>query len=154
MAGDLLSDQTYADLLDAFAAPTATPGGISAAGLAAAMAAALVERCGAAAAPSARTRAGELRRELVDLAERDVSVLAALARAAPADRPAAAAGASGPAAALRDAANEVASLARTLERDGAPRLRGEARCAALLAAAAADTASAVIAANEALARGD
>ncbi len=147
MAAEPLIDRTHADLLDAFAAPVATPGGISAAALAAAMAAALVERC-AATAPAVRDRAGELRAELAAVADDDVPVLHALATAAPADRVAAAAAASGPAARLRDAATEVASLARTMEGDGPLRLRGEALCAALLAEAAAATAVAVIAAND------
>jgi hypothetical protein len=151
MAGDPLIDETYAGLLEAFAAPVATPGGISAAALAAAMAAALVERC-AAAVPMVRSRAVLLRSELGTVADDDVPVLHALATAAPADRGAAAAAASGPAARLRDAATEVAGLARTMERDGPPRLRGEALCAALLAEAAAATAVAVIAANDAYQR--
>jgi formiminotetrahydrofolate cyclodeaminase len=157
MAGDSLSDQAFAVLLETFAGPSATPGGISVACLAAAAAAALVERCGAAAAPAelqgAGRRATQLRGDLVAAADADVEVLHALAKAAPGDRAAAAARASGPAMALRAAAVEVVELARMLERDGAPRLRGEARCAALLAGAAADTATAVIAANEALAGG-
>jgi hypothetical protein len=158
MASDSLSDQPFAVLLEAFAGPAATPGGISVACLAAAAAAALVERCGAAAAPTAELqgagrRATQLRGALVAAADADLEVLHALAKAAPGDRAAAAARASGPAMALRAAAIEVVELARVLERDGAPRLRGEARCAALLAGAAADTATAVIAANEALARG-
>jgi len=146
MTGDPLIDETYAGLLEAFAAPVATPGGISAAALAAAMAAALVERC-AAAVPRIRSRAVLLRSELSTVADDDIGVLHALATAAPDDRGAAAAAASGPAARLRDAATEVAGLARTMERDGPPRLRGEALCAALLAEAAAATAVAVIAAN-------
>lgn len=146
-----LIDRTYAELLDAFAAPVATPGGISAAALAAAVAAALVERC-AAAAPAVRDRAGHLRTELVAVADDDIRVLHALATAAPAERPAAAAAASGPAARLREAATEVAGLARTMERDGPPRLRGEALCAALLSDAAAAAAVAVIAANDAYQR--
>jgi formiminotetrahydrofolate cyclodeaminase len=148
MAGEPLIDQTYAALLEAFAAPIATPGGISAAALAAAMAAALVERC-AATEPTVRSRAVLLRARLVAVADDDIPVLQALAKAAPADRSSAATAASGPAAALRDAAAEVAGLARTMERDGPRRLRGEALCAALLADAAAATAVAVIAANEA-----
>lgn len=146
MAGEPLIDETYARLLESFAAPVATPGGISAAALAAAMAAALVERC-AAAIPAVRSRAVLLRAELVAVAEDDIPVLRALATAGPADRATAADAASDPAARLGDAATEVAALARTMERDGPPRLRGEALCAALLADAAAATAVAVIAAN-------
>lgn len=147
MAGEPLLHQTSGSLLDAFAAPVATPGGVSAAALAAAIAAALVERC-AAGVPAVRTRAGALRGELTAVADDDIPVLHALATTAPADRAAAAAAASGPAIRLGAAATEVAGLARTMECDGPPRLRGEALCAALLAEAAAATAAAVIAANE------
>ena len=147
MTGDPLIDQTYAGLLESFAAPVVTPGGVSAAALAAAMAAALVERC-AAKDPAVRSRAVLLRAELIAVAEDDIPVLQALATTAPADRGTAAAAASRPAAALRDAAGEVARLARTMERTGPRRLQGEALCAALLAEAAAATAVAVIAAND------
>lgn len=155
MDSDALTSQPLASLLDAFAARSATPGGISAAALAAAMAAALVERCAAAAAGDQRVvadRAAALRRDLVGVADDDIAVLAALAKASPTERPAAAAAASGPARDLRDAATEVGRLAEAMERDGAPRLRGEAQCAGLLANAAAQTAVAVIDGNERLAR--
>jgi formiminotetrahydrofolate cyclodeaminase len=155
-------DVPYRDLLDAFAAPSATPGGGSAAALAAAMAAALVERCLAAAPaasnqPASLTRARALRLVLAEIAERDADALAGLADALGAasrgDRSAlaaAATAASVPAAQLRDAAAETANLAAAAERDGPPRLRGEARCAALLAAAAVEAAQAIIALNEGL----
>jgi hypothetical protein len=42
----------------------------------------------------------------------------------------------------------VAEAARRLERDGVPRLRGEAACAALLADAAVRAAAAIVAINE------
>ena len=99
MTGDPLIDQTYAGLLESFAAPVVTPGGVSAAALAAAMAAALVERC-AAKDPAVRSRAVLLRAELIAVAEDDIPVLQALATTAPADRGTAAAAASRPAAAL------------------------------------------------------
>jgi formiminotetrahydrofolate cyclodeaminase len=152
---DSLVNQTVATLLDAFAARGATPGGISVAALAAASAAALVERC-AAAAPGDRQgvadRAAGLRRDLVAAADADLAVLDRLARASGEERAAAAAGASGPARVLREAASEIVRLAAVLEREGAPRLQGEARCAGLLADAAARTATAVTEANERLAR--
>ena len=148
MTGDPLIDETYAGLLEAFAAPVATPGGISAAALAAAMAAALVERCAAARADGPQPRGPAALRAL-DGGRRRHS--ACCTRSPPPRRPIAGPRPPphpGPAARLRDAATEVAGLARTMERDGPPRLRGEALCAALLAEAAAATAVAVIAAND------
>jgi methenyltetrahydrofolate cyclohydrolase len=155
MDGDSLIDRAYSALLDAFAARAATPGGISVAALAAASAAALLERCAAAASGDlheAGLRAAALRLDLVAAADADIAVLDAMAKAPPEGLAAAAAGASGPAIVLRDAAREIVRLAAALERDGAPRLRGEAQCAGLLADAAARTAVAVVDANEALAR--
>ena len=139
-----LADRTVRDLLEAFAAPVPTPGGGSAAALAAASAAALVERC-ARVTPGpgfahARARAGTLRSELVLLADSDSAALAALVEDA-----------SGPPALVQIAAAEVRELAASLERDGPRAFRGEARCAMLLADAAARIAGMIVALNLALA---
>ena len=86
-------------------APAATPGGGTAAALAAGLACALVERCATAAgrADDAR-RAAELRPLLVAIAEDDVAAVVA--------------GGSGPPRRLRAAAAELAELAALLEREG------------------------------------
>ena len=76
------AEQSFYGLLASFAEPTEAPGGGSAVALAAALAAALVERCANASHPQftdARSRATELRRKLVRLAERDALVLSILA---------------------------------------------------------------------------
>jgi quercetin dioxygenase-like cupin family protein len=54
---------------------------------------------------------------------------------------------------LRDQAVELHGLAEQLERDGRPRLRGEAQCARTLLAASAEAAAAIIAANGGAAAG-
>lgn len=157
-----LVDLPYGDLLDVVAVAKVAPGGGSVAALAAASAAALVERC-AAASPAgegerARVRAVELRAELVTLADQDAHALTMMARAVSVARsggggdvPSALAAASGPPARLRDAAAEVAVLAADLEAHGAPRLRGEARCAWLLADAALRAAESIVGLNTAFA---
>jgi formiminotetrahydrofolate cyclodeaminase len=155
-----LADQSFYGLLASFAEPTAAPGGGSALALAAALAAALVERCANASHPQftdARYRATELRRKLVRLAERDALVLAILADVGLRsqdhehdDLVAAAADASGPPELLRAAAVEVSALAASLERHGAVAFRGEAHCAMLLADAAARAAESILALNGAL----
>jgi formiminotetrahydrofolate cyclodeaminase len=154
-----LADLPYRALLDDFATASAAPGGGSAAALAAATAAALVERCAAAAAASAGfaeagQRSRTLRRILTAVANDDVDVVNALAAAGrsagASDRQTidhALADASRPPAMLRDAAAEVAALARALEASGHPRLRAEAHCAVLLADAAVVAAESIIAAN-------
>lgn len=149
-----LADRTFRDLLEAFAAPAPTPGGGSAAALAAAAAAALLERC-ASAAPAtefahARARAGALRRELVLLADSDSVALASLVdarRSHPSRLGRAAADASAPPALLRVGAVELTELAASLAQNGRRSFRGEARCAMLLADAAARMAGTIIALN-------
>jgi hypothetical protein len=59
------------------------------------------------------------------------------------------AGGCGPPQRLRDVAAELEQAAAALERDGAPRLRGEAGVARALAGAAARAAAAIVALNEA-----
>ena len=70
-----LAEQRLADLLDAVASPTPAPGGGSSAGIACALAAALVEMAAAigdaGSADAARARA--LRAQALDLAERELS---------------------------------------------------------------------------------
>jgi formiminotetrahydrofolate cyclodeaminase len=162
--GSAAPSQSFADssvkaLLDTFATASAAPGGGSAAALAAATAAALVERCAASAAPSAEfheaaSRSRALRNLLTAAVDDDAEALEALAlayrSAGAADQQViseALTNASKPPQRLRAAAAEVAALAGSLERRGPPRLREEARCAALLAEAAVLAAESIIAAN-------
>jgi methenyltetrahydrofolate cyclohydrolase len=139
------------DLLDVLARPVPAPGGGSVAALAAASAAALVERCaGVSAQPElawAGARAQTLREELLELADRDACALAAFAGSAGELRTAAAVDASGPPALLRAAAEEIAELATTLEREGPISYRGEASCARVLATAAASVAQTIVVMN-------
>jgi len=144
-AGTSWADHTGRDLLEAVAAPRSPLGGGAAAAMTAALAAALAERC-AAAAPEAgghRVRAAALREELLAIADDDAEVLASMIRG---ERPATPP--SDPPRRLQAAAGEVAEIARRLERDGAPRLRGEAGCAALLADAAVRAATAIVGLND------
>ena len=100
-----------------------------------------------------------LRAELVEAADQDVVALGALVDALgrvsgdQADRGlgSLAKEASRPPELVREAAREIGSLAKTLGRNGTPRLRGEAHCAQLLADACAVAADAVIALNTSLA---
>jgi hypothetical protein len=143
-------DRPFGSLLDAVARP-AGPGGGSVAAMTAAGAAALVERCAVAAGgrfDAERARAASLRALVSAIADDDAAALAALARGRGAAIAAAAALASGPPERLRAAASEIASLAALLERSGAPALRGEARCALLLADAVVRAAEAIIAIND------
>jgi len=144
-SGGSWADRTGRDLLAAVAAHGSPLGGGSVAAITAALAAALAERC-AAAVPDAgddRARAAALREQLLAIADDDAAVLASLigGRGLPSS-------ASDPPRRLRDVAAEVAEIARRLERDGVPRLRGEAGCAALLADAAVRAAEAIVAINE------
>jgi methenyltetrahydrofolate cyclohydrolase len=152
--GDRLDGGSWAErpgreLLEAVAAHRSPLGGGSVAAITAALAAALVERCAAVAPGSGecRERAAALREELLAIADDDAAVLAGLIGGAGVT-----ASASDPPRRLHAAAMEVAELARRLERDGVPRLRGEAACAAVLADAAIRAATAVVALNEG--RGD
>jgi formiminotetrahydrofolate cyclodeaminase len=138
------ADQMARELLAAVAAPRSPLGGGAASAITAALAAALVERC-AATAPGLeeeRARAAALRESLVAIAEDDAAVLAAIIEGRDAAAP------SDPPRRLLEAAAEVAELARRLERDGVPRLRGEAACAAVLADAATRAATSIVALNE------
>jgi formiminotetrahydrofolate cyclodeaminase len=157
-----LLDQTYGSVLDAFAAGPITPGGGSAAALVGAMAAALAERCLAAAPGHVddSLRARGLRERLLELADQDCTALRELVDAlddgAGVERSTAistaAFTASGPARQLQAAAAEVAELATAAARDTSPRLRAEAECAVTLAHAAERAAEDIIVANDGLGR--
>lgn len=141
------------DLLDALASPSAHVGGGSVAALTAAMAAALVERCAAEGGDHVvQQRAAVLRGDLAALADADAAALVALMHGPAGEIDHETAGllaeaASVPMRRLGECARELGRLAAELARDGKPWLRGEALCARRLAAAAADAAAAIVAAN-------
>jgi quercetin dioxygenase-like cupin family protein len=145
--------QPLGDLLDALASPSAPVGGGSVAALTAAMAAALVERCAAEHGDEAlRARAKVLRGGLAALADADAAALVTLMREPTGDVDHETAGllaeaASVPMRRLGECARELGRLARDLERDGKPWLRGEALCARALATASAEASAAIIACN-------
>jgi quercetin dioxygenase-like cupin family protein/formiminotetrahydrofolate cyclodeaminase len=144
------------ELLDVLASTSAPVGGGSVAALAAAMAAALLERCAAeAGAESSRVRLAALRSGLADLIDVDAAALVALMRgsAETVDNEVASLigeAASAPMGRLREVARELTGLAEQLERDGRPALHGEAQCARILASAAGDAAGAIVALNRGL----
>ena len=154
-----LADRTVRELLDVFAAPVPAPGGGSLAALAAACAAALVERC-ASVAPGpgfahSCARARVLRHHLVVLADADAAALSALVRASRAHAVgSAAAEASRPPALLQIAAREISALAASLGQGGTPAFAGEAHAAMLLADAAAHIARTIIDLNTTVAERD
>jgi formiminotetrahydrofolate cyclodeaminase len=146
------------EVLDRLAARTPAPGGGSAAALACATAAALVEMAASFAdgATEAAARAGTLRARALELAEADQDsyppVLAAARLAAddPARPAALAAALSGAAEIPLEVARigaELAALAAALAGDGSRYLAGDAVTAALLAEAACGAAAALVEIN-------
>ena len=143
-----LADRSLGQLLEQVAAESPSPGGGSSCALACALAAGLVEMAAAftlarASTPSAtsawralRERAGELRAEALELAERELTVYGAVLDALRAARGRARARASASTAALSDAADsplavaraaaEVAGLAAEVAHTGNRHLRGDA----------------------------
>ena len=154
-----LAKQRLADLLDAVAAPTPAPGGGSSAGIACALAAALVEMAagiGDAAGPDV-VRARALRARALELAEQELSSYAPVleARRLPVDDPARRARI---AAALEQASavpREIAAVAAEIvvlaQRAGAEvsaAVRSDAETGRLLAEAAGTAAALLVATNE------
>jgi len=156
MAGGPLGDERFAELLERIAAREPAPGGGSAAACALAIAAALAQMAAAftlardeyqakrARIEEIHARAGELRREALKLAERELRSYGGLLEAlrlppsAPsrADRvEQARAEAVASPLALCAAGGEVAELCAELAREGNPNLKGDAVCGALLAEA-------------------
>ena len=160
-----LGAQTLASFLDEVAAATPAPGGGSSAGCTAALAAALVEMAALLArkrggerdpAAEAAQRAARLRRQALELAERELSsyepVLAALRL--PAGDPArpqrleqALIEASGAPLAIAQAAAEVAELGLAVAGSSSPSVRGDALTGTLLAEAAAGAAAMLVEIN-------
>jgi formiminotetrahydrofolate cyclodeaminase len=154
-----LAKQRLADLLDAVAAPTPAPGGGSSAGIACALAAALVEMAagiGDAAGPDV-VRARVLRARALELAEQELSSYAPVleARRLPVDDPARRAWI---AAALEEAsavpreiaavAAEIVVLAQRVGAEVSAAVRGDAETGRLLAEAAGAAAALLVETNE------
>jgi formiminotetrahydrofolate cyclodeaminase len=151
-----LLDLTVRELLDAVAARTSAPGGGGAAALATALAAALTAMAARFSDSPVAAEADDLRARAAPLADADAAAYGAFLAATrlPKDDPSRA---DAVAAARKDAvgvpaeigrlAASVAELAAGLVRDGNPNLRGDAVAAVHLAAAAADTAAELVAAN-------
>jgi methenyltetrahydrofolate cyclohydrolase len=165
MAGSDLSEWTVREVLDRMAAERPDPAAGSAAALAAALGAALVEK---AARLSRRhledadrlvAQCEALRTRALALAEADASAVAEMSKAV---RPASYDEARGPASEgtvddaiavpreIGELAAEVDRLAAHLGEHGNPRLRADARAAHHLTEAAAATASAIVRSNEGL----
>jgi len=154
-----LAEQRLAVLLDAVAAPTPAPGGGSSAGIACALAAALVEMAAGIGDPGGAdaARARVLRSRALELAELELSSYAPVleARRLPADDPARRARI---AAALEDAsavpreiaavADEVVALAQRVGADAGAAVRGDAETGRLLAEAARAAAEMLVETNQ------
>jgi formiminotetrahydrofolate cyclodeaminase len=151
-----LGEQRLADLLDAVAAPTPAPGGGSSAGIACALAAALVEMAaGIGGADTEHVRT--LRVRALELAERELSSYAPVleARRLPADDPgrgAAIAAALEEASAvpreIADIAGEVVALAQEVTGEVSAAVRADAETGRLLAEAARAAATLLVETNE------
>jgi formiminotetrahydrofolate cyclodeaminase len=154
----VLAEQRLADLLESVAAATPAPGGGSTAGIACALAAALVEMAaGIGHADDDAGRARALRIRALELAERELTSYAPVleARRLPADDPARPARI---AAALEEAsavpreiqavASEVVALSQRLGADVSPAVRADAETGRLLAEAAGTAAGLLVATNE------
>jgi methenyltetrahydrofolate cyclohydrolase len=154
-----LAKQRLADLLDAVAAPTPAPGGGSSAGIACALAAALVEMAagiGDAAGPDV-VRARVLRARALELAEQELSSYAPVleSRRLPVEDPARRARI---AAALEQAsavpreiaavAAEIVVLAQRVGAEVSAAVRSDAETGRLLAEAAGTAAALLVATNE------
>jgi formiminotetrahydrofolate cyclodeaminase len=141
------------ELLDALAERTPAPAGGCGAAWAGAIAAALLQMSADyAQMPEVTERAAALRAELLAAGQDDLTaytpVVEARRRGASEDEiQAALAAACGPPQRVAQAAGEVAELARETEARSRPALRGDARAAALIAQAAAEAATQIVALN-------
>jgi formiminotetrahydrofolate cyclodeaminase len=141
--------QPLSSFLSAVADATPAPGGGSSAGVAAALAASLVEMSAALGdRADAAARAGELRRRALELAEEELSSYAPVLEArTPSDREAALALASEPPCQIAETAAEVAELGVAVAGSASPAVRGDALTAVTLAEAAASAAARLVAIN-------
>jgi formiminotetrahydrofolate cyclodeaminase len=161
-----LADRSLAGLLDIVAAPDPAPGGGSSSAFAGALAAALLEMSASIELARERSpeevgaelpaRAAELRRELLELADRDLSSYAPVldARRLPAGHPeradrldAALTEASQTPLAIAEAGAEAAVLGARVTAASSPAIRGDALTGVLLAEAATVAAAALVEIN-------
>ena len=144
-----LGKQSLEDFLDAVAADTPAPGGGTSAGVATALAAALVEMSAALGDRSGeQERAGELRLRALKLAEEELSSYAPVLEApTEADRVTALDAASEPPAQIAELAAEVAELGASVAESASEAVRGDALTGVTLAEAAAAAAARLVAIN-------
>jgi formiminotetrahydrofolate cyclodeaminase len=152
-----LEEQPLAQFLGEVASATPAPGGGSSAGVTLALAAALAEMSARLAGESgAAARAGELRAEAIELAERELSSYAPVLDAIrlPGDDPSrsgrvgeALLEASRTPLAIAERAAEVAKLGAEVARASSPSVRGDALTGTLLAEAAAAAAATLVEIN-------
>jgi methenyltetrahydrofolate cyclohydrolase len=152
-----LGEQSLASFLDDVAAATPSPGGGTSAAFALALGAALVEMAASLAGEAeAASRAGGLRAEALELAERELSSYAPVLEAArlPRDDPSRAdrleealVGASRTPLAIAERAASAAELGAAAARASSPSVRGDALTGLLLAEAAAAAAATLVEIN-------
>jgi formiminotetrahydrofolate cyclodeaminase len=151
-----LAEQRLADLLDAVAAPTPAPGGGSSAGIACALAAALVEMAAGIGDAGGADAARALRGRALELAEQERTSYAPVleARRLPADDPArreriaaALEGASAVPREIAAVADEIVVLARRVGTEVSAAVRGDAETGRLLAEAAGAAAALLVETN-------
>jgi formiminotetrahydrofolate cyclodeaminase len=152
-----LREQPLASFLDEVAGATPAPGGGSSAALTLALGAALVEMsAGLAGDTGTASRAGDLRAQALELAERDLSSYAQVLEAArlPRDDPSRAARleeaqleASRTPLAIAEGAAEAAELGVAVARGSSPHVRGDALTGTLLAEASAAAAATLVEIN-------
>jgi methenyltetrahydrofolate cyclohydrolase len=151
-----LAEQRLADVLDAVAAPTPAPGGGSSAGIACALAAALVEMAAGVGDAGGADAARALRGRALELAEQERTSYAPVleARRRPADDPgrreqiaAALEGASAVPREIAAVAAEIVVLARRVGTEVSAAVRGDAETGRLLAEAAGAAAALLVETN-------
>ena len=130
------------NFIESVAEPTPAPGGGSTAGVAAALAAALVEMsAGIAKDSAAASSASALRRQALELAEQELSSYAPVLEArTPSEREAALAAASEPPARIAETAAAVAALGVEVASSASAAVRGDVLTGVVLAEAAASAA--------------
>ena len=141
--------EDVSNFLASVAEPTPAPGGGTSAGVAAALAAALVEMsAGIASTADAVERAAALRAQALQLAEDELSSYAPVLEArTPAERTTALAAASEPPAQIAEVAAEVAELGAEVASSAADAVRGDAVTGVVLAEAASAAAARLVRIN-------
>ncbi|MEA2409031.1 MAG: Formiminotransferase-cyclodeaminase [Thermoleophilaceae bacterium] len=144
-----LGKQPLSDFLAAVAAATPAPGGGTSCGVAAALAAALVEMsAGLGGRPDDAGRAGELRLRALELAEEELTSYAPVLEArTPDERSAALVAASEPPCRIVEVAADVAELGVSVAGSASAAVRGDALTGVTLAEAAAAAAARLVEIN-------